>query len=153
MLLLKKGSFGEVVCAYDKESQCEVAIKIIKSKRPFLIQAQTEIELLEIINRSDPNDENNIVRLWDKFIYRNHQCLVFEMLSYNLYELLKNTRFKGISLNLIRKFARQILKSLTFLSATHVDVVHCDLKVCVTLLTYQLCMCIFVCMHLSKLYT
>ena len=118
-----------MVCAYDKESQCEVAIKIIKSKRPFLIQAQTEIELLETINQNDPNDESNIVRLWDKFIYRNHQCLVFEMLSYNLYELLKNTRFKGISLNLIRKFARQILKSLTFLSSTNVDIVHCDLKV------------------------
>ena len=36
-------------------------------------------------------DESNVVRLLDKFVYRNHQCLVFEMLSYNLYELLKNT--------------------------------------------------------------
>jgi hypothetical protein len=50
------------------------------------------------------------VRLESHFMYRNHQCLVFELLSLNLYDLLKNTQFSGVSLNLIRKFAKQILK-------------------------------------------
>ena len=50
------------------------------------------------------------------------------MLSYNLYDLLKNTRFKGVSLNLIRKFSRQILQSLEFLTQPGVDIIHCDLK-------------------------
>jgi predicted membrane protein len=36
------------------------------------------------------------VRLLDQFMYRNHQCLVFEILSFNLYELLKNTKYVGI---------------------------------------------------------
>lgn len=49
------------------------------------------------------------------FVWRNHQCLVFEMLSYNLYDLLLNTNFKGVSLNLVRKFARQLLKVAFFL--------------------------------------
>ena len=40
-----------------------------------------------------PDDEWNIVRLLDTFVHCNHQCLVFEMLSYNLYDLLRNTRF------------------------------------------------------------
>jgi len=123
-----KGSFGQVVCAYDKERQCEVAIKIIKSKRPFFIQAQTEIQLLNVVNRTDTKDETSIVRLLDQFVYRSHQCLVFEMLSYNLYELLKNTKFKGISLSLIRKFSRQILQALNFLSSPGIDIIHCDLK-------------------------
>lgn len=61
-------------------------------------------------------------------MYRNHQCLVFEMLSLNLYELLKNTQFGGVSLNLIRKFAKQVLKALAFLARTDVDIIHCDLK-------------------------
>ena len=68
------------------------------------------------------------VRLLTHFMFRNHQCLVFEMLSLNLYELLKNTQFGGVSLNLIRKFAKQILKSLTFLARPDVDIIHCDLK-------------------------
>jgi dual specificity tyrosine-phosphorylation-regulated kinase 1 len=61
-------------------------------------------------------------------MYRNHQCLVFEMLSLNLYELLKNTYFSGVSLNLVRKFAKQVLRSLAFLRRRDVDVIHCDLK-------------------------
>jgi dual specificity tyrosine-phosphorylation-regulated kinase 1 len=80
------------VCAYDKELNCEVAIKIIKSRRPFMLQAQTEIELLNLLSERNYNDDNNIVRMLHKFVYRNHQCIVFEMLSYNLYELLKNTK-------------------------------------------------------------
>ncbi len=87
-----QGSFGQVVCAYDKQKDCEVAIKIIKSKRPFYIQAQTEIELLHRVMSQDENKDNHIVRLTNTFVHRQHQCLVFEMLSYNLYELLKNTK-------------------------------------------------------------
>jgi len=50
------------------------------------------------------------------------------MLSLNLYELLKNTQFSGVSLNLIRKFAKQILRALSYLAMPKVDVIHCDLK-------------------------
>lgn len=123
-----KGSFGQVVRAVDTETQRDVAIKIIKSKKPFLMQAKTEIELLTHLCEKDPDDQNNIVRLLTHFLFRKHQCLVFEMLSLNLYELLKNTQFGGVSLNLIRKFAKQILKSLTFLARPDVDIIHCDLK-------------------------
>lgn len=68
----------------------------------------------------DRADEYNIVRLLDHFIHRGHQCLVFEMLSYNLYDLLKYTKFHGVSLTLLRKFAKQILKALYFLSLKEV---------------------------------
>lgn len=50
------------------------------------------------------------------------------MLSLNLYELLKNTQFGGVSLNLIRKFAKQVMKALAFLARSDVDIIHCDLK-------------------------
>ena len=123
-----KGSFGQVVRAYDKKNNCHVAIKIIKSKRPFFHQAKTEIELLNFLNEKDPKDEWFIVRLLETFLHHKHQCLVFEMLSYNLYDLLKNTRFRGVSLNLIKKFARQILKCLAFLALPEVSIIHCDLK-------------------------
>ena len=105
-----------------------MAIKIIKSKKPFALQAQTEIELLRALRSADRDDKQNIVRLLDHFVYRGHECLVFEMLSYNLYELLKNTQFHGVSLNLVRKFAKQILHALAFLARPDVAVIHCDLK-------------------------
>lgn len=124
-----KGSFGQVVRCWDHQEKCEVAIKIIKSKKPFMVQAQTEIKLLELLADHDsPQKQSQTVKMLTHFVYRNHQCIVFEMLYCNLYELLRNTQFKGISLNLIRKFARQILRTLAFLSQLPEPVIHCDLK-------------------------
>ena len=79
--VIGKGSFGQVVKAFDNTTSEWVAIKIIKSKRPFLQQAKTEIELLQFLNAKDPTDTACIVRLQEHFMFRGHQCLVFEMLS------------------------------------------------------------------------
>lgn len=69
-----------------------------------------------------------LVRLKTTLIFRNHLCLVFELLSYNLYELLRNTNFRGVSLNLTRKFAQQLCTALLYLSTPEINIIHCDLK-------------------------
>lgn len=51
-----------------------------------------------------------------------------ELLSYNLYDLLRNTNFHGVSLNLTRKFAQQLCTALCFLATPDLQVIHCDLK-------------------------
>ena len=43
----------QVVKAYDHDDQEQVAIKIIKNKKPFLNQAQIEVRLLELMNKHD----------------------------------------------------------------------------------------------------
>lgn len=68
------------------------------------------------------------VHLKRHFMFRNHLCLVFEMLSYNLYDLLRNTNFRGVSLNLTRKFAQQMCTALLFLATPELSIIHCDLK-------------------------
>jgi dual specificity protein kinase YAK1 len=43
-------------------------------------------------------------------MHNEHQCIVFERLDSNLYELLKKTGFNGVSLKLLRKLTRQLLE-------------------------------------------
>lgn len=126
--VIGKGSFGQVVKAYDLVEHEHVAIKIIKNKKPFYNQAQIEVQLLELMNRQELDTKNYIVKLKRHFQFRNHLCLVFELLSYNLYDLLRNTNFRGVSLNLTRKFAQQLCMALRFLSLPGLNIIHCDLK-------------------------
>lgn len=69
-----------------------------------------------------------VVQLKESFVFRNHLCLVFELLSYNLYDLLRNTNFRGVSLNLTCKFAQQLCMALHFLASPNLNIIHCDLK-------------------------
>ena len=54
------------------------------------------------------------------------RCLVFELLSHSLYDVLRATSFRGVSLALVRKFSFQILHALRYLKSH--GVVHLDLK-------------------------
>lgn len=49
-----------------------------------------------------------------------------ELLSINLYELIKANGFAGFSTTLIRRFTSQMLLSLSLMR--HHRIVHCDLK-------------------------
>lgn len=123
-----KGSFGQVAKAYDMVDEENVAIKIIKNKKAFYDQAQIEIRLLELMNNNNSEGQHYVVKLKNHFIWRKHLCLVFELLSYNLYDLLRNTNFHGVSLNLTRKFGQQLAATLLFLSQPELNIIHCDLK-------------------------
>lgn len=62
----------------------------------------------------------------EHFYFRNHLCIAMELLSINLYELIKANGFVGFTTALIRRFTSQMLMSLTLMR--HHRIVHCDLK-------------------------
>lgn len=89
-----------------------------------------EIRILDFLKKLDeksaPNASINVVHMIDHFDFRNHKCITFELLSGNLYELIKKNKFLGFEMDLVRKFAYAILRCLEALQAK--KLIHCDLK-------------------------
>ncbi|KAF2766433.1 serine/threonine protein kinase [Teratosphaeria nubilosa] len=125
--VLGQGTFGQVVKCQNLKTQEVVAVKVVKNKTAYFNQSMMEVSVLDLLNgRMDKNDDHHILRLKDTFIHRQHLCLVFELLSVNLYELIKQNQFRGLSTTLVRVFAQQLLSGLCLLSKARL--IHCDLK-------------------------
>uniref|UniRef100_A0A1A8EY04 dual-specificity kinase n=2 Tax=Nothobranchius TaxID=28779 RepID=A0A1A8EY04_9TELE len=124
--IIGKGSFGQVAKVYDHKLQQHLALKMVRNEKRFHRQAQEEIRILEHLRKQDRNGAMNVVHMLENFTFRNHICMTFELLSMNLYELIKRNKFQGFSLPLVRKFAHSILQCLEALNRHRI--IHCDLK-------------------------
>ena len=62
---LGKGSFGIVLRVFDHKIQEFVALKILKNKKRLMKQGLVEANLIETLNKLDPEDKKNIVRKFD----------------------------------------------------------------------------------------
>ncbi|KAL8942907.1 MAG: hypothetical protein Q9216_001382 [Gyalolechia sp. 2 TL-2023] len=124
--ILGKGSFGQVVRCIDHRTGGLVAIKIIRNKKRFHQQALVEVDILQKLRDWDPQKKHSMVQFTQSFYFRGHLCISTELLGMNLYEFIKCYEFRGFSLKLIRRFAKQLLSSLVLLKGH--KVIHCDLK-------------------------
>ena len=59
-----KGSFGQVVRAYDYKENKFVGIKVIRNKRRFHHQALTEVKILTHLRKQDPDGGSNVPLLF-----------------------------------------------------------------------------------------
>jgi len=124
--VIGKGSFGQVVHAFDHKNSISIALKMVRNEKRFHRQAQEEIRLLDHLRKVDTDNAANIVHKHEHFTFRNHICITFELLSMNLYELIKKNKFQGFSIGLVRKFAHSMLKCLALLCDHRI--IHCDMK-------------------------
>ncbi|KAG2383006.1 hypothetical protein C9374_004973 [Naegleria lovaniensis] len=124
--LLGQGTFGQVVKCEDLFTKQTVAVKVIKNKTAYVRQAQIEISVLDDLKNHGKEQHHHIITKLDQFTHMNHLCIVVELLGMNLFELIKQNRFIGLSLNLISVFLSQMLDALCLLADA--DIIHCDLK-------------------------
>lgn len=124
--VIGKGSFGQVVKAYDHKCHVHVALKMVRNEKRFHRQAQEEVRILEHLRKKDKDNGMNIIHMLDSFTFRNHMCITFELLYINLYELIKKNKFQGFSIQLVRKFCHSLLQCLDALHSY--KIIHCDMK-------------------------
>uniref|UniRef100_A0A915P6R6 Dual specificity tyrosine-phosphorylation-regulated kinase mbk-2 n=1 Tax=Meloidogyne floridensis TaxID=298350 RepID=A0A915P6R6_9BILA len=110
--IIGKGSFGQVIKAFDHKYQQYVALKIVRNEKRFHRQAEEEVRILDHLKKQDVDGVFNVIHMLDHFTFRNHKCITFECLRF--------------SLALVRKFAHSILQCLELLHLNRL--IHCDLK-------------------------
>ena len=110
-------------CTASGQNQREVAIKIIKNKPAYFQQGLVEVRILQTLNKSF---DLRIVKMMDYFVFRKHLCIVFELLSVNLYDVIKHNSFRGLPFPMVRSIVDQLTRCLVCLKLS--NIIHCDLK-------------------------
>lgn len=124
---LGKGMFSSVVRVTDSKTGKLVAVKIIRNNDTMRRAGLKEIEILERLCTTDPEDKKHMIRFERQFDHKGHLCMVFENLSMNLREVLKKFgRDVGLNLRAIRAYAQQMFLGLSLLRKC--GILHADLK-------------------------
>lgn len=121
--LLGCGTFGQVFRCVSNNGD-EVAIKVVKSINKYFQYEMNEVRILRRIK--DRNLTKYFVDLYDAFIYKQHLCIVLELLGRNMYDLSKMLRFQGFSYEFLKNILHQLVQSLVELH--NQGIIHCDLK-------------------------
>ncbi|KAK2762307.1 dual specificity protein kinase kns1 [Arachnomyces sp. PD_36] len=124
--LLGQGTFGKVVEAYDKQKKMRCAVKIIRSVQKYRDASRIELRVLSTLASNDKSNRNKCIHLRDCFDFRNHICIVTDLLGHSVFDFLKGNGFVPFPSSQIQNFARQLFTSVAFLH--DLNLIHTDLK-------------------------
>jgi dual-specificity kinase len=110
--LLGQGTFGKVVEAYDKHRKSRCAVKIIRSIQKYRDASRIELRVLSTLSSNDKTNRNKCIHLRDTFDFRNHICIVTDLLGQSVFDFLKGNAFVPFPSSQIQQFARQLFTSV-----------------------------------------
>ncbi|CAD0086084.1 unnamed protein product [Aureobasidium mustum] len=117
--LLGQGTFGKVVQAFDRRRNADVAIKIIRSVQKYRDASRIELRVLSTLACNDKHNRNKCIHLRDTFDFRNHICIVTDLLGQSVFDFLKSNTFVPFPSTHIQQFARQLFTSNILLVQNH----------------------------------
>ena len=82
--------------------------------------------MLSTLSSNDKHNKNKCIHLRDCFDFRNHICIVTDLLGQSVFDFLKSNQFVPFPNSQIQSFARQLLTSVAFLH--DLNLIHTDLK-------------------------
>ncbi|WIA08010.1 hypothetical protein OEZ85_007480 [Tetradesmus obliquus] len=121
-----EGTFGRVLECWDRKHKDYVAVKIVRNVDKYRHAAMIELEVLNTLERNDPDAKRHCVKLKEWFQYRGHVCMVFEKLGPSLYDFLRRNEYQPLPLALVQAVARQLLVAVAYMH--ELGLVHTDLK-------------------------
>lgn len=110
--LLGQGTFGKVVEAFDRHRQTRCAIKIIRAVSKYRDASRIELRVLQTLSANDKHNRNRCIHLRECFDWRNHICIVTDLLSESVFDFLKRNQFTPFPHTHIQSFAHQLFTSV-----------------------------------------
>ncbi|XP_053269044.1 homeodomain-interacting protein kinase 2-like [Pleuronectes platessa] len=121
---LGNGAYGMVIRCRNVTTGETVALKIIQSLEN--IDCAQEEEVILRTMKKLHSDRFNIVSLYETFLYKEHYCLVFELLDMDLQKFKQINPGQHLQLKQIRPILQQLATALEFLNSA--GIIHADLK-------------------------
>lgn len=111
-----------MVEAYDKHRKARCAVKIIRSIQKYRDASRIELRVLSTLASNDKANRNKCIHLRDCFDFRNHICIVTDLLGQSVFDFLKGNGFVPFPSSQIQAFARQLFTSVACKSSRRVTV-------------------------------
>lgn len=141
--LLGQGTFGKVLKCLDTKTELVnqnhswnytstthensyVAVKVIRAIDRYREAAKTELRVLQAVMENDPQGQYQCLMLKECFDYKNHICIVTDLLGKSVYDFMCSNgvaRFPGSH---VQAIAKQMIRSVCFLH--DLGIIHTDLK-------------------------
>ena len=85
---------------------------MIRSVQKYRDASKIELRVLSTLQSNDKENRNKCIHLRDCFDYRNHICIVTDLLGMSVFDFLKSNNFAPFPNSHIQSFARQLLTSV-----------------------------------------
>ncbi|CAB1455025.1 unnamed protein product [Pleuronectes platessa] len=109
---LGQGAYGMVIQCRNVTTGETIALKIIQSLENIDC-AQEEEVLLQTMKKLH-SDRFNIIKLYESLFYKEHYCLVFELLDMDLHKFKQISPGQHLQLKQIRPILQQLATALNF---------------------------------------